>query len=172
MRITQHAIYASDAAAHKHLLVPLQQLAAGALRRDLESPIDVLHQHIQQLGAGQCVDGRVHLHRFDRQNDAQDHVQRCVFDRLIFAAQRRVLQGQLQRLDVLALGQQLRDLRLVGPGMRFGAGGGVVLLEVVLVVLVDVDFAERRAGGVLGHCAVFVGGGLRWGAVGGSFDDE
>lgn len=53
-------------------------MAARTLGRDLEAPVDVLHQHVPQLRIVQRVDGGIDLGRLDREEHLQGEVQGIV----------------------------------------------------------------------------------------------
>lgn len=100
--IRQHPDNTSDSSARKDLLVPLQQVTTGTLRRNLESPVNVLHQHIAQVLFVQSIDGAVHLTALDGEQHLQRQVQGVVLHLLVLAAQGGVRQEHPECIVVLS----------------------------------------------------------------------
>lgn len=61
IRVGQDTCYTTDTGFGVNLLVPLQQMAAGALGRYFEAAINVLHQDVQQVMFAQQIHRLIHL---------------------------------------------------------------------------------------------------------------
>lgn len=78
VRVRQDPHDAANTSLGEGLLMPLKQVSTGTLRRNLESAIDILHKHIDQVVLVHSVNGLVDLRRLNREQHSQSYVKGVV----------------------------------------------------------------------------------------------